>query len=945
MGRPALDRPSLIAREAQLVQLDALARRAASGDGAVAYLDGPAGIGKSALLASASTRLAAQGFRVLSAVGSPLEREFPFGLVRQLMLPVLRDPDAPTGIPDGVARLAEVPLGLAGDEAGRAGVDAATAIDGLFWLIVELAGSKPLLLTVDDAHWADPMSLRLVSYLARRLDGLPILLIVASRPADESEEEVVLRGLQALPQTALVRPSPLTDIETGRLIDACGFGPGAHPDFVSACHHATGGVPLLLVELARKLKSDGFTGTEAEAHAVTAIAPETLSTWVLGRLGALGRDAHALASAYAILGEAASLKDAAALAGLRAGDAGTAADALITARILAPGRPHHFIHPIVRTAVYESLPPVRRAESHRQAARLADADGAPAALVGAHLLASEPSGDAWTVDVLRRAAADSVASGALPAAVKYLERAIEEVPALAARGQLLAELGAVQQHTSLPDAVRSMRAALELERDQRCRAEIHLTLGKALFTNGAYAQARAEFVRGVAEISDVSDDLAVELSAWSVVETTGEPDFAPAVQTRVEALLHGSSPGATRIDRLLLAFLAARGAQTGERRADVVADLACRALADGALLADCAEDSTPFGGVCTGLLAAGRFVAARAELTRAIASDRTRRSRRAVAWLSYLRGVAAYCCGDLVNAVADLEEACRAYEEVAEIVPVDVRAFLAVVMVDRADLDAARQLLTSLRRDAERGVRQRAAIRYHFAVGRLQAAEGDLTGALETYLMCEPYAREIDAQNTLPWRLEAAQLALRLGDDTRAREVFGDSLERARAFGSPPAVGMSLRMSGMIEGGQRGIELLEDAISTLQGTEAKLQLARTLMEYGSVLRRAGLRGAAIDTLKTALDAAVGCGGLALASQAREELVIAGARPRRERVAGPAALTPGEMRVAEMAAAGSTNQQIAQAKYLTLRTVETHLTAAYRKLGIAGRNELAGVLAA
>jgi len=142
----------------------------------------------------------------------------------------------------------------------------------------------------------------------------------------------------------------------------------------------------------------------------------------------------------------------------------------------------------------------------------------------------------------------------------------------------------------------------------------------------------------------------------------------------------------------------------------------------------------------------------------------------------------------------------------------------------------------------------------------------------------------------------------------------------------------------------RGIELLTEAVAVLRGSPARLELARALLDLGAAHRRAGPRGLARELLRESLDLARALGGLALADRARRELVAAGSRPRRDAVHGRDALTPSELRVAQLAAGGQTNRQIAQALFVTQRTVENHLTSTYGKLGITSRPELAAALA-
>jgi len=193
------------------------------------------------------------------------------------------------------------------------------------------------------------------------------------------------------------------------------------------------------------------------------------------------------------------------------------------------------------------------------------------------------------------------------------------------------------------------------------------------------------------------------------------------------------------------------------------------------------------------------------------------------------------------------------------------------------------------------------------------------------------------------WRAEAALAHAALGDSAQARLLADEQLERARAFGRPRMLGMSLRACGLVHGGEAGLAMLDESVRTLERARAPVELARALTDYGAALRRAGHRVTARAQLERGLDIAHHCGARRIAALAREELVTAGARPRRDAIAGRDALTPGELRVARLAIEGLTNREIAQALFVTAKTVDTHLSHAYSKLNISSRRDLAGAI--
>ena len=156
-------------------------------------------------------------------------------------------------------------------------------------------------------------------------------------------------------------------------------------------------------------------------------------------------------------------------------------------------------------------------------------------------------------------------------------------------------------------------------------------------------------------------------------------------------------------------------------------------------------------------------------------------------------------------------------------------------------------------------------------------------------------------------------------------------------------MGISLRACGLIEGGETGLELLGEAVKTLERSQSPLELARALSDYGAALRRAGRRVQARSEFERALDLAHRCGARRIANQARAELIAAGAKPRRDAITGRDALTAGELRVARLAAEGLTNREIAQALFITTKTAKGHLSHVYRKLEITRRGQLANAL--
>jgi DNA-binding CsgD family transcriptional regulator len=197
----------------------------------------------------------------------------------------------------------------------------------------------------------------------------------------------------------------------------------------------------------------------------------------------------------------------------------------------------------------------------------------------------------------------------------------------------------------------------------------------------------------------------------------------------------------------------------------------------------------------------------------------------------------------------------------------------------------------------------------------------------------------------IPYRSTLALALAQLGENEEARRLAAEEVELSRAWGTPRAIGVSLRAAGVVAGKEDMVRLLGQAVGVLERSESRLEHARALVDLGAALRRNGKQSQGRARLEQGMDLAHCCGAETLVARAIQELELAGARPRRAALRGRDSLTPAELRAAEMAATGMSNKEIAQALFVTLRTVEMHLSNAYGKLGISSRRELVPALAA
>ena len=229
--------------------------------------------------------------------------------------------------------------------------------------------------------------------------------------------------------------------------------------------------------------------------------------------------------------------------------------------------------------------------------------------------------------------------------------------------------------------------------------------------------------------------------------------------------------------------------------------------------------------------------------------------------------------------------------------------------------------------------------------GRLRLAQGRVHEALADFRECGRRLEGWGVRNpgALPWRSSAALALSLLGERDEALALALEEVELARRFEVPRELGIALRAAGLVEGGDGGIERLREAVAVLEGSPARLELGRALTDLGAAIRRSGRRAEAREPLRRGLELAERCGATALAERAHGELLTSGARPRRATLTGVDSLTASEHRIAEMAAGGLSNREIAQALFVTEKTIEWHLGQVYRKLDIRSRSELAALM--
>jgi DNA-binding CsgD family transcriptional regulator len=935
-------RAQLLERETEVAVLAEALAAARAGEGRLVVVEGSAGIGKSRLLAEARTLASAEAMQVLSSRGGEHEAEFAFGVVRQLFEPLLvsSPADRRAELLSGAAALVE-PLFSIVQSPGPGQDDSPFAMQhGLYWLAANLAYAKPTCLVVDDLHWADAPSLHWLDYLARRLDGLPLLIVAATRPSGHARDPILVDSLLGDPATVIVQPAPLalasiTELARERL--------GADPAeaFCAAVAVATGGNPLFVAALLDTMARQRLEPTASSAKHVLELGPRAVARAVSLRLVGLPNDAIAVAEAGAILGDGSAFGMVAALARLDPVHAGRAASRLVDVDLLREADPVEFFHPVVRAALYDRIDPGARGALHRRAAEILASAGVPPEQAAAHLLQVAPAGDADVVRALRVAADRARASGAHTTAVDYLARALAEPPVPEERFDVLFELGLAERRAGLPDAVDRLKEAFDTDVDVARHARAGLEYGRTLFFANRHADAIAVLSDASDAVPDDEPDLRERFEAELVGVARWLSSYYALAAERLaavdEAELHGGGGSAN-----LLAMLAVdEAARCGSRERTI--RRARRALAMG-VLED--EEAIGFPHAVNALFMAGEVDEACSAYE--VAVQRARR-RGDPFRLSNLLGFLAYVRlrqGRLLDAEMDLREGL----ELIHAEPTVSTALhwhtgtLAQLLIERGQADEARALVEAVHLDDE-PVDNMELFFVRDARGKLRLLDHQPELALADFqtIIDVALAGGASTPTWLPARSLAALCLHKLGRNAEAVGAVEEELELARGWGAPVGIAVSLRTLGMIEGGTRGLAKLREAVEILESTSARLEHARALVELGAALRRANRRTEARERLHEGVEVAHRTGALALVEQANEELAATGARPRKLVRTGIETLTASERRVAQLAAQDMTNKDIAQALFVTVKTVEVHLSSVYRKLAITSRRQLFSAL--
>ncbi|MCB5170014.1 AAA family ATPase [Streptomyces bambusae] len=924
-------RRTMFEREAELAAVDeALGELTAAGSapgGGLLAFAGPAGLGKTTLLAEVRRRAHALGCTVLSARGGEQEQAVAFHVARQLIQPQLAgtsDPELRANLGSWYSIIGPA-LGLcvAGDGPPP---DPQGLRDGLDWVLTDLAVQRaPMVLVLDDAHWADAESLSWLASFAPRTEHLPLLLVVAYRP-DELPRHA--EAFRVLPGRAGQRPialDPLTPDAVGRLVREA-IGDEADDAFCRECWAVTAGNPYQAVELAEKVRDRNLTPDESGAPLLRDLAATQRGSGLIASLERLGPSTVRFAHACAVLGIAVPQELAARVAGLGTEEAMDAVDRLREARILsgavnADGS-LEFAHPLIATAVYRAIKDGMRVAMHGQAAMAVVDAGKGASAAARHLLETHPDGDGQVVKLLRASAEEHMRAGAPDAARRPLQRALQEPPAFEDRAEVLFELGKASLLTEPANTANHFRTALEeaAEENTVLRQKIVIRLAQVLAHSNRHGDASAALAAEIAVAPDARARLRLqsEQFMWDAFRSD-EPD-SPARSRKLRSLADHLA-GRDLTERYIIGMRAWDATLRGEP-VETVLHHARRALGDEFSWVH--EDrgfEVPAVVAMTYMYAdrPGRaeelFAAGTAELERQ--GWRGAHLSFAYSLLGYIR----FRRGRLVEAEDYARAGLRLAERVGRKTPVHWYAVTILIetLLARGRADEAWELA----REHQFGHPFAEAMVFpdsQTVYAELLLARGDRKAAVAEL---EAVGRRLTPRGIVnpswcPWQLHLAQ-AEAVDNPGKARELAEEAVRRARAFGAPSAIGQALRMAAAVTG-----EGLEEAVEWLSSSPAGYELACAQVALGTELRRT-------DILHEGLETAVACGADGLAGRAREALSAVGARPRPP-LTGEGVLTAREEQAARLIAKGEPVVKVAAALATDEQEVARLLSAVYRKLG-------------
>ncbi|WP_030672089.1 AAA family ATPase [Streptomyces rimosus] len=895
---------------------------------------GETGAGKTSVLRALREEARGLGHLAVELRCTPVESGVPFGAARKLI--ALFGASLPAGEPaaEPLRRAREALPAQETSDAAREPV-LGEVFAGLREAARALTATAPLLITVDDIGSADAASLGCFSYLLSQCEGVfPFLLVLTladgepvRAPAALEELRLSARGRIDLGGLDLPGTAALVTAVTGRPCD---------DGLAAACRAATAGNPLFLRALARCLPAR----RPVTAHEVAGLAPRAVADHVLARLARISEPASAMARTAAVLGDGVDPLMVAELAHLDCSTGSEAADVLVRTRLFRDGGQMSFRHPVVAAALREQTSVMAKNTTHMQAAEHLRSHGAPAEQLARHLMATTlPLTASWMVDTLRSAARSSLVREETAEAVGYLQRAVRD-----ARGEdwrrAATQLADVQLLTDPSAAIRQLSDMARRGVTAEEHPQLLARLADASFFFATRPRVRRELAEAVESVAVSQPHYTADTQWYQVLRSLSELPTKEACELGDRYLASGPREG---VLRSAAGALSAASAYAAGRSREAALDLVKESLRDPDLYE--LPNTAPLSVGTALLVHEGHLDLASEYCRHGIAVARREGRQLQVAALLPTLAKIARIRGDLHEAESLLRNCLKSFARYgvwrANPSAVWAAAELVGVLVDLGEPAAARTVLgeSGCHGDMPTMWSTQAMLKQR---ARVRMAAGELGDALEDLRECGRRSAELGLLSVEfgEWRRLAAEVSHQLGRHQEARQLAEEELEAVRGKATDRVQGAALRTAALVIGGDEGLGPAREAVRILTETPDVLGLARAQLTLGTLLRGVGDRVAAQGTLAQAHALASRCGAAPVEAQAREQLQALGRHQGGRAVTGLLSLTKRERQVLADAVRGRSNGAIADALFITRRTVEIHLTSAYRKLGIQGRKEFA-----
>ena len=917
--------------------LDAIDRLGRDGSGGIVLIEGEPGIGKTLLVDDAVAAANERGVRVWQGGCSDLETGVPLGPI----VPALRL-DSPDG---GDPRHDAAREAVLGEAVGEGGDRAVRALHAVVEFVESACEARAAVLAVDDLQWADHSTLAVLERLCRRSGFLQLVLVLAARPFPAAAE---LRSLAAAAEAngaVRVTLGPLPDADVHALVEAT-LGASPEEELMRMVARA-GGNPLYVTEL---LAVHGREGVELDRDGAVA---DSLRRAILRRLDGLPQETVEVLRAASLLGSEFDVSDLAVVAERSPGELAEALARGVDAGVLRESDGVlAFRHDLVREAIYADRPPAIRHALHLDAARRLRAAAASPLAIAPHLLRGVTAGSGDDAHDLLRETAARCSTRAPAVAVELLERAVELAPP--------GDPAAIDLRAEL---ARSLLFAGRWTEGERVTRELTATVGGAPASGDLLvALAHAGALRGTLPEATVREvDAAVERSDES------DPDRCRLLATAALAhLFHGDLSDARRLSGLATEAALLAGDELRLCQALVVSSSVAWHEGRGNDAVESAERATelarrlpaglaglaqiPSLQLAMGLSLLQRFDEALTAFGDGMGEAERTNNVWSLAQLHQALGVSRFYAGDLDGAEGEFEAALSLWNDLGtELWAAIQEAWLGRIALHRGDHAGARGRLELAEQALPAGAPW-APGRNVAVLGLTRALVGEVDGEPAAAFEALERAREAVADSGaalfyLRFGPEHVRLALAVGERAAAEEMTVATERVAAEVGTTAARGQALRCRGLLEG---DAELLAAAVEAHRGGPSRIELAGAAEDAGRAVAAAGDAKRAAELLGEALaiwEAAAAAHDAGRVRAAMRELgAKPGARgPRRRALSGWDALTDSELRVLELVREGLTYREIGERLFISRRTVETHVSRVFDKLGVRSRAELAARL--